>query len=442
MLSQFFILSSCGDTLVFRDFRGDDVKGTAEIFFRKINSQREGQATPIFNVEGIQFIFIKKFGLYFVTTTKFNVGPTYVVELLNRIASICKDYCGVLNEESLRCNFTLIYEILDEVLDYGYPQTTSTEKLKSFIFNEVNLIDDDDNHSRQTTGPNIFGTDRLTRPSTASDLPVQSNSKKGSRKNEVFLDVLERLTVLFAANGNLIRSEINGCVQVKSFLAGNPEIRIGLADALSFGKRRPRSSSGTVLEDYSLHENVDADVFENNNELNIKPPNGEFIAMDYRLSGDFSRPLPFRLRPSIDEADNGKFLLLKVELSCEVPYSNAASNIIIRIPVPRATISVSPDVSTGSKSSEFNVHEKTIVWGIKKMPGGKTHVAKFKINLPNISVSARQEIGPISVEFEAPMYVCSGISIRFLKVFERNNLYTPMRWIRLITHSDSFVQRL
>ena len=34
----------------------------------------------------------------------------------HRIATICKDYCGVLNEESIRCNFTLIYEILDEVL--------------------------------------------------------------------------------------------------------------------------------------------------------------------------------------------------------------------------------------------------------------------------------------------------------------------------------------
>ena len=34
----------------------------------------------------------------------------------HRIATICKDYCGSLNEESVRCNFTLIYEILDEVL--------------------------------------------------------------------------------------------------------------------------------------------------------------------------------------------------------------------------------------------------------------------------------------------------------------------------------------
>ncbi len=39
--------------------------------------------------------------------------------------------------------------------DYGYPQTTSTEKLKSFIFNDVHLIEETENLSSQATGPNI-----------------------------------------------------------------------------------------------------------------------------------------------------------------------------------------------------------------------------------------------------------------------------------------------
>jgi AP-4 complex subunit mu-1 len=36
-----------------------------------------------------------------------------------RIANLCKDYCGVLTEESIRLNFVLIYELLDEVIDFG-----------------------------------------------------------------------------------------------------------------------------------------------------------------------------------------------------------------------------------------------------------------------------------------------------------------------------------
>ena len=34
----------------------------------------------------------------------------------SRVSDLCKDYCGVLNEESIKSNFALIYELLDEVL--------------------------------------------------------------------------------------------------------------------------------------------------------------------------------------------------------------------------------------------------------------------------------------------------------------------------------------
>ena len=57
------------------------------------------------------------------------------IELLNRITKIFKDYCGVLSEESIRSNFVLCYELLDEIIDFGYIQSTSTEQLKAFVFN-------------------------------------------------------------------------------------------------------------------------------------------------------------------------------------------------------------------------------------------------------------------------------------------------------------------
>jgi len=47
------------------------------------------------------------------------VAPSVVLELLSRIAAVLKDYCGVLNEETLRKNFILAYELLDEMIDFG-----------------------------------------------------------------------------------------------------------------------------------------------------------------------------------------------------------------------------------------------------------------------------------------------------------------------------------
>ena len=33
-----------------------------------------------------------------------------------------REYFGTLEEESIRDNFVLVYELLDEVMDHGYPQ--------------------------------------------------------------------------------------------------------------------------------------------------------------------------------------------------------------------------------------------------------------------------------------------------------------------------------
>lgn len=54
--------------------------------------------------------------MLFVATTRINVSPSLVLELLQRIARVIKDYLGVLNEDSLRKNFVLVYELLDEVI--------------------------------------------------------------------------------------------------------------------------------------------------------------------------------------------------------------------------------------------------------------------------------------------------------------------------------------
>ena len=66
-------------------------------------------------------MYIKKSSLYLVVTTRFNVSPSFIMEVLNRVAKIIKDFCGVLTEESIRKNFVLIYEILDETIVIFFP---------------------------------------------------------------------------------------------------------------------------------------------------------------------------------------------------------------------------------------------------------------------------------------------------------------------------------
>jgi hypothetical protein len=55
-------------------------------------------------------------GLFFVVTTMVKVSPSLLLELLQRIACVTKDYLRILNEDSLWKNFILVFELLDEVV--------------------------------------------------------------------------------------------------------------------------------------------------------------------------------------------------------------------------------------------------------------------------------------------------------------------------------------
>ena len=68
------------------------------------------------NVDCVNYLHVKVVGLLFVATLRVNVSPSLVLELLQRIIRVAKDYLGVLNEESLRRNFVLVYELLDEMI--------------------------------------------------------------------------------------------------------------------------------------------------------------------------------------------------------------------------------------------------------------------------------------------------------------------------------------
>ena len=42
-------------------------------------------------------------------------------------------YMSKVNEETVKNNFVVIYELLDEVLDYGYPQQVEVSALKGIV---------------------------------------------------------------------------------------------------------------------------------------------------------------------------------------------------------------------------------------------------------------------------------------------------------------------
>lgn len=58
-----------------------------------------------------------------------------------------------------------------------------------------------------------------------------------------------------------------------------------------------------------------------------------------------------------------------------------------------------------------------------------------QLTLSEVTRTSKKELNQVSLDFEIPMFICSGMNIRFLRVFEQGKAsYSPFRWVRYITH--------
>ena len=187
-------------------------------------------------------------------------GHCHLRAALSRLSS--QDYCGLVSEEAVRKNFLLIYELLDEVIDYGYPQISSSEALKEFVLNEpVVLKQARCKHVGQqscrrrwrrgllalrggwgprqrsdfcrwcariavlsSTAQPACGAQRPTggmlMPGAASRGPtgviksiLDTNRTSGGRRDEIFVDIIEKISCTFNSAGYIQTSQIDGSVQ-------------------------------------------------------------------------------------------------------------------------------------------------------------------------------------------------------------------------------------
>jgi AP-4 complex subunit mu-1 len=88
--------------------------------------------------------------------------------------------------------------------DYGYPQSTSTEMLKMYVHNEPVPVE-------MARGGAGAGAGKKTISSTAVQKPISLSTASTGKKNEIFVDILERLTVLFNANVSAPRHAETTC---------------------------------------------------------------------------------------------------------------------------------------------------------------------------------------------------------------------------------------
>ncbi|XP_053959197.1 AP-1 complex subunit mu-1 [Anastrepha obliqua] len=421
--SAIYVLDVKGKVLISRNYRGDTMDMAAIDKFMPLLMEREeeGLITPILQTADNTFAYIKTNNLYIVSTTprNKNVNIALVFVFLHKIAQVFVEYFKELEEESIRDNFVIIYELLDELIDFGYPQTTDSKILQEYITQEGHKLE------------------LQPRPPLAVTNAVSWRSEGIKyRKNEVFLDVIESVNLLANANGNVLRSEIVGAIKMRVYLSGMPELRLGLNDKVLFESTGRGKSKSVELEDVKFHQCVRLSRFENDRTISFIPPDGEFELMSYRLN---THVKPLIWIESVIERHAHSRVEYMIKAKSQFKRRSTANNVEIVIPVPADADS--PKFKTTIGSCKYAPEQNAIIWTIKSFPGGKEYLMRAHFGLPSVESEDNNEgKPPIQVRFEIPYFTTSGIQVRYLKIIEKSG-YQALPWVRYITQNGDYQLR-
>eukprot|EP00951_Prasinocladus_malaysianus_P017088 scaffold134460_cov46-Prasinocladus_malaysianus.AAC.1 len=241
--SAVFILDLKGRVILTRDYRGDVSTKVAERFINRLNELEDSSdLTPIIydEAERVTYMYVQHSNLYLMAVTKGNVNVTATIGFLHRLVEVFTQYFQELEEESLRDNFVIAYELLDEMMDFGYPQFTESKILQEYIKTDAYKIEVETRPPMAVTNAVSWRTEGLK-----------------YKKNEVldietlvFLDVVESVNLLVNSNGTVVRSEVAGALKMRTYLSGMPECKLGLNDKMTWHRSRTLNIADLVDSKY------------------------------------------------------------------------------------------------------------------------------------------------------------------------------------------------
>jgi len=126
MIGGLFIYNHKGEVLISRVYRDDIGRNAVDAFRVNVIHARQQVRSPVTNIARTSFFHIKRSNIWLAAVTKQNVNAAMVFEFLLKMCDVMQAYFGKISEENVKNNFVLIYELLDELLDFGYPQNTDT----------------------------------------------------------------------------------------------------------------------------------------------------------------------------------------------------------------------------------------------------------------------------------------------------------------------------
>ncbi|XP_046843932.1 AP-3 complex subunit mu-1-like isoform X3 [Xenia sp. Carnegie-2017] len=154
MIHSLFIINHSGDIFLEKHWRNVLGRSVCDYFFEAQGKATSPEDIPPVIAKGFSYLIsIFRHDLFFVSVVENEVPPLFVIEFLHRVVDLIKEYFSNCTETIIKENCVIVYELLEEMLDNGFPLATESNVLKelirppSIVRNVVNKVTGDSNMS-------------------------------------------------------------------------------------------------------------------------------------------------------------------------------------------------------------------------------------------------------------------------------------------------------
>lgn len=428
MICSLFLFSPTGEVLIEKHWRGVTSRSICDVFWDEVTkSESKDDVPPVISTSKYHLINIYRSNIYLLATSVRETPPLLIIEFLHRVYEIFEDYFGTVEETTIKENFSTVYQLLEEMMDNGYPLLTEPNGLKAMISPPSML-------SRLTSA--AIGSSSVSDVlpyGTISNMPWRKTDVKYTQ-NEIYLDIIEEIDVIIDRNGTIISSHVNGLVVANCKLSGIPDLLLTFTDP-------------GVIDECSFHPCVRYNRFEKDRVISFVPPDGLFELMRFGVKANGGIAAPCYCQPQIGFDRDQKKGTISIAVGVKTQNSliltgNASKtkltveDVVVLIPFSRGVRTANFSVTAGTVL--FDESTKIAKWSVGKLTIGSNYpqLTGTIIHHTNDANHVTEEAPPIKMEWKVPMSSVSGLSVGSLNIV--NEKYKPYKGVRNIVKSGDF----
>uniref|UniRef100_A0A670HST9 AP-3 complex subunit mu-1 n=2 Tax=Podarcis muralis TaxID=64176 RepID=A0A670HST9_PODMU len=417
MIHSLFLINCSGDIFLEKHWKSVVSQSVCDYFFEAQERAADVEnVPPVISTPHHYLISIYRDKIFFVSVIQTEVPPLFVIEFLHRVADTFQDYFGECSETAIKDNVVIVYELLEEMLDNGFPLATESNILKELIKPPTILR----SVVNSITGSSNVGDTLPT--GQLSNIPWRRAGVKYTN-NEAYFDVIEEIDAIIDKSGSTVFAEIQGVIDACIKLSGMPDL------SLSF--MNPR-----LLDDVSFHPCIRFKRWESERVLSFIPPDGNFRLISYRVSSQNLVAIPVYVKHAIGFKDNSSSGRFDVTIGPKQNMGKTVEGVLMTVHMPKAVLNVNLTATQGNHT--FDPVTKVLTWDVGKIAPQKLPSLKGVVNLQ--SGAPKPEENPnLNVQFKIQQLAISGLKVNRLDMYGEK--YKPFKGVKYITKAGKFQVR-